>query len=294
MAPQRTWFLVSNFSHKPNTGPIALGSIIADPFRPHRVLSAVDAEALATRYPSLEKTTNLDHKISRSTGREISTSVWTRYLQFIGGSLSGNLSQEDSENYAMDALETVCFVADPSLVEIEARMKESRVKAVTKSGAFAGIRHPVYLVSGIMIAKGLAISREAGQRQRAGIGGGAGALTPAGDVSAGASVEVGQRAGETDSWRADEDRVFAYRLLKVIVKGVGGRRVQYDEFRHKAAFLGRGDDEDSDDESDNDTEILMKALEAADVAVDKDTSIKIEDIVHSGDSLPLSVVYKTS
>lgn len=50
--------------------------------------------------------------------------------------------------------------------------------------------------------------------------------------------------GDSDSWKAGEDIVFVYQLLKIEVNGWKGTKVGYDELRHKAAFLGNEDDDE--------------------------------------------------
>jgi hypothetical protein len=54
----------------------------------------------------------------------------------------------------MDTLETAYFLQDPTLKEIEARLKDARVQAVMKAGSLPGFRQPVFMVTGVMIALG--------------------------------------------------------------------------------------------------------------------------------------------
>ena len=58
MARQPTYLLAPNFHFKPGTGPIVLGNIIADPLRPHRALTTVDAAIVKATYPRIETITD--------------------------------------------------------------------------------------------------------------------------------------------------------------------------------------------------------------------------------------------
>ena len=113
MAQQPTYLLAPNFTFKPYTGPIALGSLIADPFRPHRVLTAVDPVALAARYPGVENVTEYAHIMARGAGHDISVAIWALFLQTVGSRLSGKRAAHIATEYTMDSLVTEYFVGDP-------------------------------------------------------------------------------------------------------------------------------------------------------------------------------------
>jgi hypothetical protein len=251
MAQQPTYLLAPNFTFKPYTGPIGLGSLIADPFRPHRVLTAVDTAALAARYPRVEKVTEYTRSMARGAGHDIAVAVWAKFLQTVSSRLSGERAAYVANEYTMDSLVTEYFVSDPEHAEIEARVAEPRVRAVMKAESL-GFRQPVYMVTGLKIATGFAGKREAGSRTAMTVEGGGAVPTPAGDVEIGASVSGGNDAEERDEWKAGGDIVFAYQLLKIELKGWKRKRLGIDEFRHKAAYLSLDDDDDADDDADDD------------------------------------------
>ncbi|KAN0070146.1 aldehyde dehydrogenase, conserved site [Elaphomyces granulatus] len=107
-----------------DTGPIALGNIIADPLQPHQALTTVDANILKTTYKM-----NTKHGGNGSNRSE--THVTSSY----------------ELKYTMDTLETRFFIHDPPLKEIKARVNVPRVQDVIKGG-----RQPVYMVTGLEIA----------------------------------------------------------------------------------------------------------------------------------------------
>ncbi|RFN45481.1 hypothetical protein FIE12Z_10243 [Fusarium flagelliforme] len=260
MAQQPTYLLAPNFTFKPRSGPIALGNIIADPFRPHRVLTAIDEAARAARYPRIETFAELDRTIARGSGHDVAVAVWAQFLQGVVASLSGDRAVQKSSEYTMDALETEYFVGDPDQAEIEARVKEPRVRAVMAGSL--GFRQPVYMITAVKIAKGFSASTTTGKRKGAGVEAGIPIPTPAGDVTAGANISGGVEASSSDSWKAGEDIIFAYQLLKIELKGWRTKRVEVDEFRSKEAFLGMDDESDEDEDEDDDGNAQVAASAA--------------------------------
>lgn len=250
MAQQPTYLLAPNFHFKPGTGPIALGNIIADPLRPHRALTIVDAGTLKAIYPRVETITDYDRSMTRRTSRDVSMAVWAQFVQTVSAKVSGERGISVHTNYTMDALETAYFVTDPQFEEIEARLKNPRVQAVLKAGSIPGLRQPVYMVTGLMVAKGFAARQERGQHRTSEEAISGNIATPAGDVGLGANLAMSASREESDMWKAGEDIVFAYQLLKIEVKGWKGTKIEYDELRHKAAYLSKDEEDDEEDDED--------------------------------------------
>ncbi|KAE8326052.1 hypothetical protein BDV39DRAFT_216213 [Aspergillus sergii] len=253
MAQQPTYILAPTFHFKPGTGPIALGNIIADPLRPHRAITTVDPTTLKSRYPQIETFTHYEYSASRGTSRSNSLSVWGQFLQTVGAKVSGEHESSQHNKYTMEALETRYFVGDPTLEELEARLKAPRVQAVLRASSIPGFRHPVYMVTGLMIATGFAVTQEIGKTRAGEIGGEGSAPTPAGQAGAGINMARSSAIEQSEEWKAGDDIIFAYQLLKLEVKGWKGTRIEYDEVRHKAAYLSNEDRERySEDEDEED------------------------------------------
>ncbi|RJE23881.1 hypothetical protein PHISCL_03793 [Aspergillus sclerotialis] len=265
MVQQPTYLLAPSFHFKPGTGPIALGNIVADALRPHRALTTVDPTTLKEAYPRIETITSFDRSMTRETHRDLSMSIWTQFVQGVFAKAFGKRSNDLHTEYTMDALETTYFVSDPPLEEIEARVKVPRVQAAIRTNM--GLRrHPVYMVTGLMVAKGFAAVQERGAHRAGDVGVGGDIPTPTGQVGAGANVARSVSVEDSDRWRVGEDIVFAYQLLKIETKGWKGTRIEYDELRHKAAYLNIDDDDDDDVEDDEDVgQVTVSAVSASDL-----------------------------
>ncbi|RFU73339.1 hypothetical protein TARUN_8913 [Trichoderma arundinaceum] len=280
MAHQPTYLLAPNFRFKPNSGPIALGSLITDPLRPHRALTVIDADSLKAKYPRIETIAEQDYASSRETSHNVSMAVWAQFVQTVSAKISGQRSSTVQTSYTMDSLETMYFVNDPSLEEIEARIKVPRVQAYVKASSFPGLRKPVYMVTGLMVARGFTGQEGIGKRRGAEVEASGSIPTPAGDVGLGANLSKSIDNTQSNTWKVTEDIVFAYQLLKIEIKGWKGTKLKYDELRHKAAYLSRDDESDEDEEGDEEEE--------EDDDDDDDVSGKVLVNVVTADNLTLS------
>ncbi|GAQ42971.1 hypothetical protein AtubIFM56815_008499 [Aspergillus tubingensis] len=284
MAQQPTYILSPNFHFKPGTGPIGLGNIISHPLRPHRALTTVDATTLEKVYPRIERFTDHERSIERGDSRDVSMSLWAEFLQTVSGKLSGGRGSDVRSNYRMDQLETEYFVTDPPLEEIQARLKSPRVQAVTKAGRIPGLRNPVYMVTGLMIAKGFTAIMENNKRHNGEIEVGGNIPSPGFQVGAGANLAKSTSTEESDTWRAGEDILFAYQLLKIEVKGWKGNRVKYDELRHKAAYLSKDDEDETDEDDDAVEEIIIGSADPGTLSSDHDQGSMTVTEIGEGDS----------
>ncbi|KAF4544495.1 Carbohydrate-binding-like protein [Lasiodiplodia theobromae] len=245
MALVKTYLLAPSFNFRPD-GPIALGNIIADPFRPHRVLTKADP---GTAQPEIETVFEDDFVTHRSAGQGVSVSVWAQFLANVGINLGTNFSKETSTEYNMSSLKTIYFKSEPSEQELHKRVNVPRVRNVLQSGRVRSC--PVYMISGIKIAENLEIATERGVHK--GISAGASAPVVEG-VSLGGNVELTRDKSQRDSSRARQDVVFAYQLLEIRLKGWKEKSLETREFRSKAAFLG--------DKEEKEPEIEVEAADA--------------------------------
>lgn len=266
MALVKTYLLAPNFTFRPD-GPIALGNIIADPFAPHRVLTAPDASKFA---PAIETAVEHDYAIHRNAKHGVSLSIWAQFLETVKGSVGTDYSKSTSTEYTMSALKTRYFRTEPTEEEISARINVSKIRNVMRFGSVRS--KPVYMVTGIKVAEGFAASTERGTQK----GGKLGASAPVVEgISAGADVELTNEHGERDSFRAGDDVVFAYQLLEIGLKGWKEKTLEVKEFQSKAAFLG-----DESEEEESDVEVEASAATAAGLlALDReDVSLKTLEV----------------
>ncbi|KAL4985726.1 hypothetical protein BDW68DRAFT_164503 [Aspergillus falconensis] len=284
MAQQPTYILAPNFHFKPGTGPIGLGNIISHPLQPHRALTTVDAATLQRNYPRVETFVDYDRNITREDHRDVSLSLWAEFLQTVSGKVSSGRSGNVQSNYMMDSLETMYFAADPPLEEVQARLEAPRVQAVTKASRFRGFRAPVYMVTGLMIAKGFYAEIQNNRHRTEEIELGGNVPSPVGQVGAGINLAKSTSTEETDKWRAGEDIVFAYQLLKIEIKGWKGDRIEYDELKHKAAYLSNDDEGETDEEDDCVGEVLVSPVIADRLCSEYDTGVVTVTEVGKGES----------
>jgi len=145
---------------------------------------------------------------------------------------------------------TEYFISNPKQTEIKARIAEPRVRAVIKAKGLA-FRQPVYIITKLKITKGFAGKRETKSRTTAAVEGGAPVPTPAGDITINAIISAEKDTEERDEWKAGGDIVFAYQLLKIKLKGWKTKRLEVNEFRHKATYLSLKDN-NKNNKNDND------------------------------------------
>ncbi|KFY79164.1 hypothetical protein V499_01823 [Pseudogymnoascus sp. VKM F-103] len=281
MAIELTYLLSPKFYFK-RDGPIALGSIIADPFRPHLTLTTVDAVTLAEQYPKVETFTDFDQSLTSSQGTGVSVSAWIEFLHATSAKIGLAREKHRLDQYTMTSLETEYFLELPSQEEIKSRVKMDRVRNTIMTSGFPGTRQPVYMVTGRKLAKGFSAVHESGKETGCEAEAGGSAPTPAGNVAV-----KGGAAGHNEMelqarWKAGDELVFAYQLMKIAVKGWKGATVEYDEFRHESALLSNddeaGDKEEEDDDIDIDIEVDIGAATATDLAkvADEGAVTKVE------------------
>ncbi|EOD53119.1 hypothetical protein UCRNP2_90 [Neofusicoccum parvum UCRNP2] len=130
MALVKTYLLAPTFAFRP-TGPIALGTIIADPFAPHRALTTADPGAPS---PPIDTVVELDRTIHRSTSRAARLGLWAQFLASVGGGGGAERGCDASAESAMAALRTVCYREEPGEEEIRARVAAPRLLEIGLKG----------------------------------------------------------------------------------------------------------------------------------------------------------------
>ena len=122
-------------------------------------------------------------------------------------------------------VETLYF--EPTDEEVTARVEANgRIRAVMSSGLFG--HTPVYMITGLKIAKGFALEQSASTSARAQVGGSA-PVDPTGTTaSIGAEVGGERGRGEESAFRMgkEPDMIFAYQCHCITRKGGGGRRAE--------------------------------------------------------------------
>jgi len=223
-----TYLLAPNWNFRPG-GPIALGNIVVDPFKPHRVLSKPKSE----NPPPTETATDKNWRLHLGTDRNANGSMWAKFLENISFNIGTNHEKSSITDYTMESLDTVYFRNDPSIDEINERVKDQNLRKLMRLDSL--LSKPVYMVSGIKIARGFELSTEVSTRH-SGNAEASGTVAP--EVSVGAKVDVSMGNIRRDGFQSGNDIVFAYQLLKIVPKGWREKILELKEYQSKAAFLG--------------------------------------------------------
>ncbi|KAJ5275493.1 hypothetical protein N7505_004038 [Penicillium chrysogenum] len=292
MSGVNTYLLSPKFYFK-RDGPITLGNLVLDPFRPHLVLTALDAVTRDTRYPKVETFTDFEQNLARSQGAGGSLSAWLEFLQSVNTKVGLAREKHRLDEYTMTSLETEYFLEFPSKEEIKSRIDSEHVRAAIKASGLFGTRNSVYMVTGRKLAKGFSALHASGKKNSGNVEAGASAHMLNGNVSVKAGAAGHKEMGLQAGWKANEELVFAYQLIKIDVKGLRGSKVLYDEFRHESAFLsheGEVGHEEEEEESCGDIEVDVAAVTADDLAKLTDDNA-ILNIDLGEPSQKLSLVY---
>ncbi|KAF6822501.1 hypothetical protein CMUS01_11057 [Colletotrichum musicola] len=124
-----TYLLAPNWTFRPG-GKIALGNIVVDPFKPHRVLSAANPAEIIPAEPVVETNWTL----ALGTARSMSLSIWAVFLENIRLGTDINRERIRNSEFTMASLETVYLKDDPSEAEIKARCNEEGVRDFMRLG----------------------------------------------------------------------------------------------------------------------------------------------------------------
>lgn len=261
----KTYILAPNFQYKPS-GPIQIGNIIADPFRPSKPLST-PAEA---DKPVIESVLEYSHEITKEEGRSVGVSFWTNFLTHIGTGVDVTRGSDSLQQYSISELETQ-YLRDEPLdddADISRRLKEPRVQSAINAGLFG--KRPVYMVTGLKIARGFSLRTKLSKI----IGGGIEAEAPIVTfVSTGVRVTNERRDGIANSFTASSEAiVFAYQLHKIQPRSRKQTTV-VDIFQSESAFLHDDDEEGTDAESE---EISIEMATDATLIDDEDEAVLIK------------------
>lgn len=212
MALIKTYLLAPDFTFRLD-GPIALGNIIADPSKPHQILTKPDPDEPT---PEIESAVEYDYTVGQGAGHGVSMGLWTQFLQIVGGNIGIEHGKGTNNEYSMSALRTVYFKNDPSEEDLRERASVPRVRNAMQYDSVWS--RPVYMVTGLMIAEGFTASTEAAL-SRAGSIGTSMRVIP--EVPVGAEFGLSQETSQKDSFRSGNDIIFAYQVLEIAPEGLG-------------------------------------------------------------------------
>jgi hypothetical protein len=200
-----TYLLAPNWTFRPD-GPIGLGNIIANPLKPHIVLTRPDP---AAQQPETTTVSESDWKLVDEGGRTLSLSLWATFLEGIQLKLGAEQSKSLRTEYSIETLETTYFRDGVTSELIMERAKDPIIRALMKPDSI--LSKPVFMITGVKIAKGFHLSSEGAAK----FGGQLGATATTGGLpSAGGDGKFGVDKAQTYAFSSN-NVVFAYQLLKL-------------------------------------------------------------------------------
>ncbi|KAL3293073.1 carbohydrate-binding-like protein [Colletotrichum asianum] len=266
----KTYILTPGYHYGPE-GLIQIGSIIANPFQPAKPLSKL------TVTPAIETVYHHNLEATCDTGRSVKLSLWANILDSAGVDMGASRSRNAVESLAVKRLETRYLAQEPvdDDPELMDRLKEPRVQAAIKSGLFG--RSPVYLISGVKIARGLVVRSDRGRTT----GGSLTATAPAAQaigVDIGASIEGEKSRGKGSSFEVDDQEiVVAYQVHIIKTKRWSKEGATADIFESDAAFLHNDEiteDNDNFEVSTGEVQALAEAAREMEIGIEIEKGLR--------------------
>lgn len=206
---------------------VVLGRLIKDPKNPE---SRVPGSAYPIPLPKIYEAEKTDWQTTLDQLRSGTIGIWAKCLHSISGQLSFSQLKSSVENHKFDTLETRYILPDDNYVE----------KALQDAGAQAYFqvhnwRKPVYLITGIKIARGASVHAESNTERSA-----QASLQVDGTLSgapskAGPEGTLESKMKRGISYGGSTDYIFAYRLMKIQPKK-GGQKFTNRSYVKGAVF----------------------------------------------------------
>ncbi|KAL7904389.1 hypothetical protein GGI35DRAFT_463398 [Trichoderma velutinum] len=244
---QKIWFFPPSFNFLPD-GEVSLGSIIPYPNRPTLSLASLNsASHPEIVLPKFNTFTESGHLHSQSKSTSLTTQAFLKLVSLALPVGNVTASRFTKTTYGSVDLETRVFDSGMSEDTLKAIVGLAQVKKHIDGGMF-GNKRPVYIISGLRIAKdSFQVTSESGTKNSTSVGASTSTVTGPLTLSGGGDVGVNREQIKNDSYKAAPGVVFAYRLHVIRTKRDGD--VETELFSHRTAFLtGEGDDEDSEEE----------------------------------------------
>ncbi|MCJ1425600.1 hypothetical protein MMC29_003500 [Sticta canariensis] len=244
---------------------VTLGGLISDPKNPEsRIPKSVPPPIPPGSLQTGSKTdwhTTSTQLLSGKLG------VWAQCLQIVGlgGDLSFGALKSSLEDHRFDALETQYFLPDDEYVQ--ANMNNDFVRGYLEVHEW---RKPVYMITGIKVARGASVANTTAREVGANAKVGADATMVGAPVTLGPEVDFKKTRERSVAYAGSTDYVFAYRLKRIRARK-GGKVEEGDYI--KGALFGMVDD---DGEGEEKEQTLHEAYEIDDF---DDTGEGIPDVL---------------
>jgi len=196
-------------------GPIALGNIIRDPKVPDERDNGREPAAI----PNISQAFKYNYHVDATTSGRQSGAFLASFLSTlgIGGDITSRHSSSNSHSFSFSfsvkVLETRKF--NPSSDYIEAALHDPNVVTYIMSGTLR--RRPMYMITGIMVARGASAVIQHLQERRIYVQVGVNANAAGLPLEVEPKVDVSSDSKKSVAFDDSCDFVLAYRLRKIVV-----------------------------------------------------------------------------
>jgi len=213
----------------PRDGPIQIGNIITDVFLPQDPISQLDLITKIIDGASLS-----EGKRERGNHGSADLDIATKLYAAFGSHAKMKQSAEARTVYEFDEVETLMLERNPRATDMTVlRNEDSEVRAALRRG-------PIYIITGLKVAKGLKYSTVQSNEREIGLGA-QGNVTK--EVAIQANLDRNTGTDGTESYTVLGDVILAYRLHIIKKEGwrwIGERALETQTYGPgSAGFLSR-------------------------------------------------------
>ncbi|RKK64380.1 hypothetical protein BFJ69_g16746 [Fusarium oxysporum] len=270
-----TYILAPNWTFRPE-GRIAIGNVLVDPLLPHRALLKSDPNC----HLPTETATEKNWQLSIEAMRNLSLRIWTIFLEKISIKIGANRTHIKDGQFNMQSLDTVSLKDDLSDDYIKTLCSNPKVREFMRVDSL--LCKPVYVVTGLKVAKGFSFSGMA--KHSASLTGEAGGEV-APEASLGGGAQASSSTSISDQFESVNDIIFAYQLTMIKPKGwTKEKKMETSDFR-KHTLLS-----DSKVEAEEKVEAERDVLEPTNL-IDSKRGVQLIELNGDGHQR-VSVVYK--
>ncbi|KAK4224122.1 hypothetical protein QBC38DRAFT_26713 [Podospora fimiseda] len=246
---QKQYFLSPTWDYPPGpTSPLSIGNIILSTSKP---VPALFQASKSPNYQSLvldkiSQTIKKDVSWTNSKTLSYNFGIWGKFLEFMGAEIGIETSKENAEIFQFESVVTQNFFPD------EEYLKEILLKSPVVLRRMQKFRKPVFIVTGVKSVHGAVAKtvwkRNVGLNTSVGVdvvAAATGIPLPISGLEVGPKVGTSKGKGGSSGFGSGGDEfVFAYRVLKVRVRGKG--QVSQEEYV-RGAMLGVPGAKDGDE-----------------------------------------------
>lgn len=235
MALIPTYIPAPNWDIQADSDIVVLGRLIKNP---------QDPESKLRTPPFRPSKTECGMKTDwRTTLEEIHSAkigLWAKCMQYIEGGISFSVLKSKIENHKFDTLETTYFLPEDEY--FDQVLGDPDLQAYFE---VTGRRKPVYLITGLKIARGASASTETSNEQSTHTELKFDGTSSAIPINAGPEIDLDPKVTRGISYGGSTDYIFAYRLTRIKPRRWGdGSKI---EGFVKGAAFGTGEEEDDAD-----------------------------------------------